>query len=78
MSDQSSVLRILNETGDFKMTWSADNDDEVTAAREQFDAMKAKGYLAYKVKRDGSKGEVIRKFDPEAEMIIMSQPLVGG
>jgi hypothetical protein len=77
MSDLS-VLRIMNETGDLKMTWSADNEDEVNAAREQFDAMKKKGFLAYKVKRDGSKGEVIRSFDPEAEMIIMSKPLAGG
>jgi hypothetical protein len=61
-----------------KLTWSADNREEVATARRMFDEQRKKGWIAYTVKRNGEKGSVIREFDPDAEMIIMSEPLVGG
>lgn len=78
MTNLAQELRILDVTGDIKFTWDKDKEEEVEQARRAFNDMKKKGYLAYKVKRDGSKGEVIREFDAEAEMIIMSKPLQGG
>ena len=71
-------LCILDHTGDTKMIWDARNEDEVEAVRRTFDDLKRKGYLAYSVSKDGSKGEVIREFDPSSEKIIMSPPMVGG
>jgi hypothetical protein len=64
--------------GDLKINWDSKSKDEIDAAREQFNSMKKKGYLAYAVKRDGSPGKQITEFDPDLELIIMSPKLVGG
>lgn len=71
-------LTVLDGSGDSRFMWSKDNPDEVKAAKSTFKKLKDKGYLAYKVKGDGTKGEVLREFDPEAEKIIMAPQLVGG
>lgn len=71
-------LAILDATGDTKIIWDPNNTDEVENARRSFTDLRAKGYLAYKVTPDGSKGEVIREFDPDAEKIILAPPLRGG
>lgn len=73
-----SVMHIMDHTGDTKVMWSADVPDEVSAAKNTFDDLKKKGYLAYTVNEDGGKGEVIRKFDKTAGRIIMAPQLVGG
>lgn len=75
---EKSTLHVMDRTGDTKVMWSVDNPDEVQVAKDTFDKLKAKGYLAYTVTRDGEKGEVIRKFDKTAGRIILSPQLVGG
>jgi hypothetical protein len=75
---EQSVLHVMDATGDTKVMWSADNPDEVEAAKATFDRLKKKGYLAYSVNDDGSKNEVIRNFDKTAGRIIMAPQLVGG
>jgi hypothetical protein len=72
------ILATLAPAGDLKSTWDSERPDEVSAARKQFDDLTKKGYLAFKVKKDGDKGELIREFDPEAEKIILSPPVRGG
>jgi hypothetical protein len=74
----TGTMAVLDETGDVKTVWDSENETEVAAARKQFDDLKAKGFLAYKVDRKGEKGEVIRRFDPDAEAIILAPPMVGG
>lgn len=69
---------VLDDTGDTKIIWDSDKPEEVAAARETFDKLKAKGYLAYSVDKKGEKGEVIRKFDPDAEKIILAPQTIGG
>jgi hypothetical protein len=69
---------VIDRTGDTKIIWDAKNEDEVEAARATFKKLKAKGYLAYSVSKDGSKGEVLREFDPNAEKIILSPAMQGG
>lgn len=64
--------------GDLKVIWDPDNDDEVAAARAQFDTLRGKGYLAYTVGDRGRKGTQIRAFDAAAEKMILAPPLVGG
>jgi len=71
-------LSVLDRTGDTKIMWDSAQDAEVDAARATFDDLKKKGYLAYSVNKKGDKGEVMKKFDPDAERIIMAPPLVGG
>lgn len=73
-----STMHVMDVTGDTKVMWSADNPDEVENAKATFDRLKGKGFLAYTVKDNGEKGEMIRKFDKTAERIIMAPQLVGG
>lgn len=74
----TGTLCQLAPEGDLKTVWDSDRPEEVKAARAQYDDLKAKGYLAFKVKKDGEKGELIKEFDPEAEKIIMTPPVRGG
>lgn len=71
-------LSVLDRTGDTKIMWDSAQDAEVDAARATFDDLKKKGYLAYSVNKKGDKGEVMKKFDPDAERIIMAPAMVGG
>jgi len=70
-------MRCLNQTGDLKVVWNTDNKDEIAAAREQFDKLRAKRFQAYSVK-GSEKNKKIDKFDPEAGMIIMVPEIGGG
>jgi hypothetical protein len=71
-------LRTLNETGDTKVIWDPTNDDEVDAAKAQFNVLKKKGFTAYSVKKGGEKNKAITEFDPDAGMIIMVPKIQGG
>ncbi|MHA1621623.1 MAG: hypothetical protein ACTSVO_05715 [Candidatus Heimdallarchaeaceae archaeon] len=71
-------LAIIDKTGDTKVMWDKNNDDEVEAAEDQFDNLIDKGFTAYKVKKDGEKGGKIKKFDAKAGKIIMVPKIVGG
>lgn len=71
-------LFVLDGTGDSRMQWDRNDPAQVAAAEARFDEMRGKGYSAYKVDASGRRGEVINKFDPDAERIIMHRQLVGG
>jgi len=72
-------LRIAHPVaGDLKVIWDPKKRDEVDAAREQFEKLVKKGYLAFKVKSGGGKGAKVAEFDEDAEMLIMSPALQGG
>lgn len=72
-------MAVMNpRAGDLKVIWDSDNDEEVEAAREQFNSLTGKGYMAYSVTGRGRKGEQIREFDPDAEKIILAPALRGG
>ena len=71
-------LSILDRTGDTKLIWDSNNRDEVSVAQETFDKLKKKGFIAYSVMKGGDKGQVLTKFDPNVEKIIMSPAMAGG
>lgn len=71
-------MAVMDQSGDTKLIWDADNEAEVDAARELFEKLKKKNYLAYSVKTGGRKNELIHKFDPDLEKIIMIPPVKGG
>ena len=71
-------MAVMDGTGDSKIMWSEDSQDEIDAARATFDSLRKKGYLAYSVNKKGDKAEVLDRFDPSAEKIIMSPQLKGG
>jgi hypothetical protein len=76
------TMRIVDVTGDTKIHWDAEAQEEVDAAKEQFEKLIGKGWKAFSVKRRGKKagdkGSEIKTFDPDAEMIIMTPPIAGG
>ena len=66
------------EAGDTKIIWDKDNEDEVDAAEATFNKLVKKGFIAFSVKKDGSSGDKLKKFDADEEKIIMVAPMVGG
>lgn len=77
--DGKHWMAITDHTGDTKVLWSKDNEDEVENARRTFNDMKKKGYTAFHVTgKKGEPGEQMREFDPDAERIIFTKPQAGG
>jgi hypothetical protein len=72
------ILAVLDKSGDTEVRWNRNREAEVEAARTTFDSLRAKGYMAYRMTASGSRGEVIREFDPTAERIILAPQMVGG
>ena len=71
-------MRILATTGDNKIMWSPDNEDEVEAAETMFDELISKGFTAYSVKKDGDKGRKVTTFKSSAGRLILVPPIAGG
>jgi hypothetical protein len=72
-------ISCMDSTGDTKVIWSRDNEDEVAAARDQFNSLTRKGFAAFKVVgKAGDKGEQVDEFDPKAERYILVPPMRGG
>lgn len=74
----TGMMSEMNEKGDTKVVWNADNADEVATAREAFEKLTKKGFAAFTVKRGGEQGDRIHTFDPSAEKIILVPQLRGG
>lgn len=71
-------LQIMDSSGDKTVRWRKDRPDEVRRAKEQFDEHIGKGYLAYRQGKNGEDGELLRRFDKNAERIILAPPISGG
>jgi hypothetical protein len=71
------TLSVMGSSGDVVTTWDTEIEPEVEIAMEQFEKQMGDGFAAFKIGSDGS-GAQIRKFDKEAERIIMVPPRVGG
>lgn len=72
-------MSILDSTGDTKVMWDPDNQDECEAAEAQFNSLKKKGYTAFEVGNKGKKSdEQIETFDPELGKMIMVPAMRGG
>jgi len=78
MSQATCELRVLNETGDLKVSWDPSKPIEVEAARKQFEDLKKKNYVAYALTKSNKKGKAITEFDPSAEKIVLTPMLQGG
>lgn len=71
-------MRVLDTSGDLKIMWDSDQEDEVAHARATFDRMLAKGYSAFSVKKSGAPGKTLSAFDPDIEAMILVPRIVGG
>lgn len=70
-------LRKLDVTGDTKHEWDAGKPDEVAIAEEVFQLYRSQGYQAARMENDMA-GEIIKTFDPSAEVIIFVPQMQGG
>jgi len=71
-------MRVLSVDGDTKTIWDPRKSAEVITAEEQFEKLTDKGYIAYTVNKKGKKSKIMKKFDPDAEKMILTPPIVGG
>lgn len=74
----SHTLHVLDHTGDTAVMWSPTDDELVRIATEEFNKVKAKGYLTYKADADGQNREVIHEFDESAPLIAATPAFQGG
>lgn len=72
------MLCVLDSTGDTKLIWDRNSEDEIDAAEATFDKLTKKGYAAFSVTKKGDKDVQIKKFDKKAEKIILVPPIAGG
>lgn len=73
-----NTLLVLDSTGDSRFGWDPNNQTEVNMARQQFDSLREKGYLAYKVQDGGRSSETVHEFDRGIGELIMAPQTVGG
>lgn len=71
LPENISVMRILCENGDDRLTWNRNMGQEVKDAFKKFKDLIKRGHVAYAAKPDGKKGRKLEEFDPNAEEIIM-------
>lgn len=71
-------MRVMGRDGDSRIMWDPNNEAEVTAARNQFNELRAKGHNAYQVDKKGEAGKVVKEFDPAAGKVILAPPMAGG
>ncbi len=76
--EADGIFEIMGSNGDTKIMWDKHNEDETEAARKLFKDLRAKGYLAFKAKKDGSQGEPLTDFDAKVERLIMVPQMAGG
>lgn len=71
-------LEVIDLTGDTKVHWDKNKPAEVAMARASYDTLIEKGYKAFKLNSDGTQGEQIREFDPNAQRILLAPQFAGG
>lgn len=71
-------MSVMDLSGHTEVHWDPENDEETRTAREMFDAMRAKGYQAFRIGLMGGKGRRIDAFDPQAEKMILIPHMAGG
>ena len=72
-------MHVLDSSGYTKIMWNRNERDEVRAAREHFNLLRGKHYLAFRAEgSEGRRGTQIDEFDPDIERIIMVPRSVGG
>jgi hypothetical protein len=76
---KTGIMHQLCAKGDIPIMWNKDDADEVAVARRAFDDARKAGFIVYRAEgKDGSRGEVITRFDPKAERLIMVKQHKGG
>lgn len=67
----TGLMRILSQNGDDRIVWSRRVADEVREAYDKFRELIRKGYKAYAILSDGSRGHELHDFDPMVEELLL-------
>lgn len=65
------AMRIFDETGDRRLIWNATDPAQVKDAATLFDEYVKKGWKAYAIRDDGSRGRRIREFDAVKQELVV-------
>lgn len=76
---KTGIMHQLCNKGDVPIMWNRNEPEEVAIARKAFDDARKAGFIIYKAEgKDGHRGEVVKRFDPADERLIMVRQHVGG
>ena len=79
MAGKHSISVMSPTTGHTTLEWDVEDTVSVEKARHLFDDVKAKGMIAYALDPGSTdRGEVIHKFNPQAERIVVTPQVAGG
>ena len=71
MEDNTTgTISTMNHTGDIKYKWDRANPEEVAAAKEHFAALRAKGFIVFRVGTIGCLGKEVTDFPEKAKALI--------
>jgi len=73
LRDGQVAMRILNALGDETIVWEAGDSKQIKEAAAIFKQYILKGWNAYAVKNDGSRGVRIREFNAELEEMVFDK-----
>jgi hypothetical protein len=73
-----STMRVLGRSGDKPLHWNPNDPGSVARASRAFEEYRRNRALAFSVPESGGDPMVIREFDPAADEIILTFPLIGG
>lgn len=76
----TGLMRVMSQNGDDRIVWSRRVADEVREAYDKFRELIKKGYRAYAILSDGSRGHELFDFDPAIEecLLVPTGKLVPG
>lgn len=71
-------LNILGPQGHTEVAWTTSDELSTEEVRRRFDELVRSKYLTYKTDPRTQESELIRTFDPSAELITALLPIQGG
>ena len=69
---------IMDSTGDTRHEFDPADLSSIADAEARFHELTGKGFRAVALGKDGAPGELLRKFDPQAEQTLFIPHLQGG
>jgi hypothetical protein len=69
---------VMDSNGDSRHEFDPANLSSLATAEARFQELTGKGFRAVALGKDGAPGELIRKFDPQAEQTLFIPQLQGG
>jgi len=71
------TMKTMGPNGHSTLTWDPKDKKETKTAMDAFESLVAQGHRGIEVTGPGE-SEIMQKWDPEAEEIIVIRPMAGG